>query len=87
MATQYFKDQDTLVIDRKGHQDFASSADRNVAFLTRELLSTAFPEDAIVGEEYAPTPGSSGFTWLIGPIDGSTHFVNGIPVWTVAFAE
>ena len=86
MAEQYFRDQDKLVIDHKGHQDFVSQADRNVELLTRDLLAKAFPSDAIVGEEHAPTPGTSGFTWVIDPIDGTTNFINGIPAWTVVVA-
>ncbi|WP_299756745.1 inositol monophosphatase family protein [uncultured Boseongicola sp.] len=86
LAAQYFKDQDQLVIDRKGHQDFVSQADRNVELLTRDLLAKSFPDDAIVGEEHAPKPGTSGFTWVIDPIDGTTNFVNGIPAWTVVVA-
>jgi myo-inositol-1(or 4)-monophosphatase len=86
LAVQYFKDQDKLVIDHKGHQDFVSQADRNVEKLVRELLAKAFPNDAIVGEEHAPCPGTSGFTWVIDPIDGTTNFINGIPAWTVVVA-
>ncbi|MEE4189838.1 MAG: inositol monophosphatase family protein [Roseobacter sp.] len=86
MALDYFKDRDALVVDHKGHQDFVSQADKNVELLTRELLAKAFPDDAIVGEEHAPTPGTSGFTWVIDPIDGTTNFINGIPAWTVVIA-
>lgn len=86
LALQYFADQDALVIDHKGHQDFVSQADKNVELLTRELLAEAFPDDAIVGEEHAPSPGTSGFTWVIDPIDGTTNFINGIPAWTVVIA-
>ena len=86
LALKYFKDQGALVVDHKGHQDFVSQADRNVELLTRDLLAKAFPHDAIVGEEHAPTPGTSGFTWVIDPIDGTTNFINGIPAWTVVVA-
>jgi len=86
LAVRYFKDQDTLVIDHKGHQDFVSQADRNVEMLVRDLLAKAFPDDAIVGEEHAPSPGTSGFTWVIDPIDGTTNFINAIPAWTVVIA-
>lgn len=86
LAAQYFSEQDQLVIDHKGHQDFVSQADRNVELLTRKLLADAFPKDAIVGEEHDPTPGTSGFTWVIDPIDGTTNFINGIPAWTVVVA-
>lgn len=86
LALKYFREQDALVIDHKGHQDFVSQADRNVELLTRELLAKIFPSDAIVGEEHAPTTGTSGFTWVIDPIDGTTNFINGIPAWTVVVA-
>lgn len=86
LALQYFRNQTSLVIDHKGHQDFVSQADREVELLTRKLLAEHFPDDAIVGEEHAPSPGTSGFTWVIDPIDGTTNFINGIPAWTVVVA-
>lgn len=86
LAKQYFDNQDQLIVDRKGHQDFVSQADREVEQLTRKLLHDHFPDDAIVGEEHAPTSGTSGFTWVIDPIDGTTNFINGIPAWTVVIA-
>lgn len=86
LALRYFENRDDLVIDRKGHQDFVSQADREVEALTRRLLEEAFPDDGIVGEEDAPKPGTSGFTWVIDPIDGTTNFINGIPAWTVVIA-
>lgn len=86
LAAQYFSDLERLVIDHKGHQDFVSQADLNVELLTRDLLARVFPDDAIVGEEHPPTSGTSGFTWVIDPIDGTTNFINGIPAWTVVVA-
>jgi myo-inositol-1(or 4)-monophosphatase len=86
LALKAFRHPDLLRVERKGHQDFVSQADRDVEALTRGLLAEAFPEDAIVGEEEAPRPGTSGFTWVIDPIDGTTNFINGIPAWTVVLA-
>ncbi len=86
LALSYFTDQDRLRIEKKGHQDFVSQADKDVEIAVRAALSRAFPDDAIVGEEHAPTPGTSGFTWVIDPIDGTTNFINGIPAWTVVIA-
>lgn len=86
LALDYFRKWDQLTIDVKGHQDFVSEADRNVELAVRAALQAAFPEDGIVGEEGAPTPGSSGYTWVIDPIDGTTNFVNGIPQWCVIIA-
>ncbi len=86
MALDYFRQWDLLTIDVKGHQDFVSEADRNVELAVRAALAQAFPDDGIVGEEGAPTPGRSGYTWVIDPIDGTTNFINGIPQWCVILA-
>lgn len=86
LALSYFEAFDTLTIDRKGHQDFVSEADKNVEIAIRKALAESFPDDGIVGEEHAPTTGSSGFTWVIDPIDGTTNFIHGIPAWTVVIA-
>lgn len=86
MALDYFRRWSELTIDIKGHQDFVSEADRNVELLVRMRLAEAFPEDGVVGEEAAPSPGTSGFTWVIDPIDGTTNFINGIPQWCVIVA-
>lgn len=85
-ALEYFQRIETLAVERKGHQDLVSEADRNVELLIRARLVEAFPDDAIVGEEHAPTEGSSGYTWVIDPIDGTANFVAGIPAWTVVLA-
>ncbi len=86
LALDYFNHQDALKIDAKGHQDFVSQADREVELLVRRELAAALPDDAIVGEEHAPTPGTSGFTWVIDPIDGTANFVTAIPAWVVVIA-
>ncbi len=86
LARGYFEDRSKLHVDRKGAQDWVSDADRNVELLIRERLAKAWPDDGIFGEEHAPKPGSSGFDWVIDPIDGTTNFVNGIPAWTIVIA-
>ncbi|PTE13797.1 inositol monophosphatase family protein [Pseudogemmobacter blasticus] len=86
LALDYFRKWDQLTIDVKGHQDFVSEADRNVELAVRAALAKAFPQDGIVGEEGAAQEGTSGFTWVIDPIDGTTNFINGIPQWCVILA-
>ena len=83
---EYFRRLDTLTIESKGHQDLVSEADREVELFVRRELAKNYPDDGIVGEEHAPTAGTSGFTWVIDPIDGTANFVRGIPAWTVVIA-
>ena len=53
----------------------------------REIVATlqrVRPHDAIVGEEGGTHDGSSGITWFIDPIDGTTNFLYDLPMWTVS---
>ncbi len=86
LALEYFRRLETLKIEDKGPQDFVSDADRAVEKHVRNLIGAAFPEDGVVGEEYDDKPSTSGFTWVIDPIDGTANFIAGIPAWTVVLA-
>jgi histidinol-phosphatase len=56
-------------------------ADRNAEALLRSTLLKQFPADGFLGEESGDTPGSSGYRWIIDPVDGTRSFVRGIPLW------
>ena len=86
LGLEYFRRLDTLTIESKGHQDMVSEADRDVETFIRAALAKEYPDDAIVGEEHAPTAGTSGYSWVIDPIDGTANFVRGIPAWCVVIA-
>ena len=86
IAEKYFLDRSNLVIDQKGAQDWVSDADKNVEAFIRQKIMDAWPQDGIFGEEHGAATGKSGFDWVIDPIDGTTNFVNGIPVWTIVLA-
>ncbi len=85
-ALRYFERLDTLAVESKGPQDRVTEADRNVETLARKTILEHFPDDGIIGEEHEPTEGSSGYDWVIDPIDGTNNFVSGIPVWTNVLA-
>ncbi|MEM1352180.1 MAG: inositol monophosphatase, partial [Pseudomonadota bacterium] len=86
LALDYFRKLDTLAVEEKGAQDFVTIADRAVEEHIRDLITTRFPDDGILGEEHAPKPSQSGYTWVIDPIDGTANFINAIPVWCVVIA-
>lgn len=86
LGMDYFRRLDSLTVMKKGHQDLVSEADRDVELLIRKELASAFPDDGIVGEEHGGQEGTSGFTWVIDPIDGTANFVCGIPQWCVIIA-
>lgn len=85
-ALGLFAQHDQLVIEAKGAQDWVSNADRQVETEIRDALLAKFPNDSIVGEEHDKVIGSSDYTWVIDPIDGTTSFVNAMPGWCVVIA-
>ncbi len=72
-----------IAVDNKEASGFdpVTAADREAELAIRELIGTRFPDHAIIGEEWDDKSGSSGFAWIIDPIDGTRAFITGVPVW------
>ena len=85
-ALDYFRNVDALSVEIKAPQDLVSEADRNVELFIRQEIAKRFPDDGVVGEEHPEVEGATPYTWIIDPIDGTSNFVRGIPVWTVVLA-
>ncbi|MFH1143967.1 MAG: inositol monophosphatase family protein [Candidatus Eisenbacteria bacterium] len=73
-------------VDFKGRRDLVTAADRHVEALLAGAIERRFPEDAILGEESARKPGRSGRVWIVDPLDGTTNFVHGHPLFCVSIA-
>lgn len=72
------------VENKRSEHDFdpVTEADKAAERAMREVLAEMRPDDAIHGEEYGEEPGTTGWTWVLDPIDGTRAFVAGLPVWT-----
>ncbi len=66
--------------------DPVTVADRAAERTMRDILAVERPMDAILGEEYGPTTGTSGLTWVLDPIDGTRGYISGTPTWGVLIA-
>jgi myo-inositol-1(or 4)-monophosphatase len=66
--------------------DVVSEADLLAEKAIRDILAARAPDDAIMGEEGADTPGTSGRRWIVDPLDGTVNFLFGIPQWAVSVA-
>ncbi len=64
-----------------GFFDPVTEADRRAEQAMRARIAREFPQDEIVGEEFGDAPGTSGFVWVIDPIDGTRSFIVGQPMW------
>lgn len=63
--------------------DPVTIADRAAEQAMRDVLATMRPQDAILGEEFGYSEGSSGLTWVLDPIDGTRGYISGTPTWGV----
>jgi len=63
-----------------------TEADKRAEEIIRGLISKSYPEDGVLGEEYGETTGTSGYRWLIDPIDGTRAFISGIVLWGTLIA-
>ena len=71
-----------LPVRLKSDSTPVTSVDTAAELAVREALATHLPDDGILGEEGGPRPGQNGRTWVIDPIDGTSMFAEGIPLWT-----
>lgn len=71
-----------LDVDNKlsGGFDPVTEADKGAETAIRAVIAEAFPDHAIIGEEWG-TSGDSRFSWIIDPVDGTRAFISGAPVW------
>jgi myo-inositol-1(or 4)-monophosphatase len=82
------QDLDILKVSSKGPNDFVSEIDQMAEAAIIEILMAAYPGHAILAEESGREHGAkhSEFTWIIDPLDGTTNFLHGFPVYAVSIA-
>jgi myo-inositol-1(or 4)-monophosphatase len=75
-----------IEIDDKGAAkgaafDPVTEADRRAEEVVRAMIDRERPQDAILGEEFGEKAGTSGFRWVLDPVDGTRAFINGRHEW------
>ena len=80
ITLEYFRRQD-LEVERKSDDSPVTLADRRAEEHLRRRIAEQFPQDGILGEEFPERPGSSGFRWILDPIDGTKSFIHGVPLY------
>ncbi|MEO7244752.1 MAG: inositol monophosphatase family protein [Rubrivivax sp.] len=81
-------DIELLTVSRKGPNDYVSEVDRAAERAIIDILLEAYPGHAILAEESGRERGArhSEFLWIIDPLDGTTNFLHGFPVYAVSIA-
>ncbi len=75
-----------VTIEYKGDVDLVTEADRASEKMIVERLRTRWPEHGIVGEEGARSGAEADYRWYVDPLDGTTNFAHGYPVFCISIA-
>ncbi len=79
------KNRASLTIERKNANDFVSVIDKGAERVIIDTLAAKYPGHAFKAEESGEA-GTSRYTWVIDPLDGTTNFLHGIPYYCVSIA-
>jgi len=85
LVMEHFRRSD-LAVERKEDDSPVTVADRGAEEHLRRCIAEAFPEDGIFGEEFPERPGTSGYRWILDPIDGTKSFIHGVPLFGTMIA-
>ena len=81
-------DLDRLQVNTKAPNDFVTEVDHAAEAAIIDTLLAAYPGHGILAEESGTTRGArdSDYVWIIDPLDGTTNFIHGFPVYAVSIA-
>lgn len=74
------------MIENKGLHDLVSYVDREAEKMIIDRLSLIIPDAGFIAEEGTNAKRGDRFNWIIDPLDGTTNFIQGIPVYAVSIA-
>jgi myo-inositol-1(or 4)-monophosphatase len=77
---------DRHAVQYKGEINLVTEADRLSEKLITERIGRTFPGHGILAEESPEIKNGSGFRWIIDPLDGTTNYAHGFPVFSVSIA-
>ena len=85
--TRDFGEVENLQVSHKGPADFVSAADRKAEQILRDALLRVRPGWSFLGEEGGATEGTDPeHRWIVDPLDGTTNFLHGIPIFAISIA-
>ncbi|MFO1252410.1 inositol monophosphatase family protein [Inhella sp.] len=81
-------DLDIIKVGAKAYNDFVTEVDHAAEAVIIKTLLEAYPQHAILAEESGKEHGNqkSDYQWIIDPLDGTTNFIHGLPIYAVSIA-
>lgn len=85
LTLDYFS-RKSLQVFTKRDATPVTEADRKAEELIRTAITSRYPEDGLLGEEFEERPSRNNRRWIIDPIDGTKAFIHGVPLYGVLIA-
>lgn len=83
----YFRGGDLAIRTKSNVSDVVTRADRESEALIVRMIAERFPDHAVLGEEGGTRGDAHGeWLWVVDPLDGTTNYSQGLPVFTVSIA-
>ena len=70
----------------KAYNEFVTHVDEQAEKAIIDLIRSRYPDHSILREENGMQDNDSEFLWIIDPIDGTTNYIHGFPVYCVSIA-
>jgi myo-inositol-1(or 4)-monophosphatase len=80
------RDVSSIAWHLKSHSDFVTEVDTAAEQAIRAVILSRLPDAQVIGEELSPDAVPRGVTFVVDPLDGTTNFVHGYPVYAVSIA-
>jgi myo-inositol-1(or 4)-monophosphatase len=85
LIVRHINQLDAIKVDSKGRNDFVTEVDRMAEQDIIRTVQRSYPDHAFLAEE-SGSSGDAEFVWIIDPLDGTTNFLHGFPVFCVSIA-
>jgi myo-inositol-1(or 4)-monophosphatase len=73
-------------IDKKGAIDLVTEVDLEVERMFRAMIAERFPDHEVLAEELGGGPGTARYRWVFDPLDGTTNYAHGLPIFCASLA-
>jgi myo-inositol-1(or 4)-monophosphatase len=78
--------QDGFSVSKKGAIDLVTEVDLACEHMCREVIGDHFPDHVVLGEEMGAGEGASAYRWIFDPVDGTTNYAHGLPIYCSSLA-
>ncbi len=80
----YFRTAGLDMTTKSSIHDMVTIADKKCEQMLRERVAAAYPDHSFIGEEADDFCGTSSFSWIVDPLDGTNNFSQGLPIFCVS---